>query len=89
MAKKKTFGVRAQLTEAAQKENSAEQTQVKEKKEKLLVKTYNYKEETLEIIKNIAYWERENIWEVIDKAVVEYAENYEKENGPIKQRKGK
>ncbi len=46
--------------------------------------TFIVKEDLLEKIKTLAYWEREQIKETIDKALQGYVDRYESKNGVIK-----
>ena len=46
--------------------------------------TFIVNEDLLENLKAIAYWERILIKEVVDTALQEYLEKYEKENGEVK-----
>ena len=46
--------------------------------------TFIINEDLLENLKSIAYWERILIKEVVDTALQEYLEKYEKENGEVK-----
>ncbi len=46
--------------------------------------TFVVNEELLEKIKALAYWERISIKEVVDRALRDAVDLYEKENGPIK-----
>ena len=47
--------------------------------------TFIVKEDLLEKLKAIAYWERTLIKEVVDKALEEAVVKYEKKNGPVKE----
>ena len=42
------------------------------------------KEEQLEKLKAVAYWERVKIKDVLTSALEKYLEAYEKKNGPVK-----
>jgi len=53
-------------------------------KEKEIRATFIVNEELLEKLKNIAYWERLLIKEVINSALVEAVAKYEKKNGVVK-----
>ena len=46
--------------------------------------TFVVKEELLEKLKAVAYWERILIKEVVDKALQDYIDKYTKKNGSIK-----
>lgn len=46
--------------------------------------TFIVKEDLLEKLKAIAYWDRTLIKEVVDKALEEAVVKYEKKNGPVK-----
>ena len=46
--------------------------------------TFIVDEEKLEKLKAVAYWDRLKIKEVLNNALEEYLENYEKKNGEIK-----
>jgi hypothetical protein len=46
--------------------------------------TFIVKEELLDKIKALAYWEREQIKETINKALLNYVEDYETKSGNIK-----
>jgi hypothetical protein len=46
--------------------------------------TFIVKEDLLEKIKALAYWEREQIKETVNRALLDYIENYESKNGNIK-----
>ncbi|OLY91199.1 hypothetical protein SAMN05444008_11273 [Cnuella takakiae] len=48
--------------------------------------TFIMKTELLEKIRNVAYWDRLKIKDVIEVALVEYFARYEKKNGEIKTR---
>ena len=51
--------------------------------------TFVISEELVEKVKDIAYWERALIKEVVEEAFREYVEKYEKKNGSIKPRVNK
>lgn len=46
--------------------------------------TFIVKEEQLEKLKAVAYWERVKIKDVLTSALEKYLEAYEKKNGPVK-----
>ncbi|NLC66929.1 MAG: hypothetical protein GX752_08390 [Clostridium sp.] len=46
--------------------------------------TFVMKEDTVDKIKAIAYWERKMIKEVVEESFYEFIEKYEQENGKIK-----
>ncbi|MCZ8162911.1 MAG: hypothetical protein O9275_19770 [Microcystis sp. LE19-196.1B] len=46
--------------------------------------TFIVKEDTLDKLKAVAYWERELIKEVVNTALEEYLSRYEKKNGVVK-----
>ena len=46
--------------------------------------TFIIKEDVLNKLKSIAYWERIKIKEALNNALEEYIDNYEKKNGEIK-----
>lgn len=48
--------------------------------------TFIVVEDSLEKVKNIAYWERLDYKEVVNEAFTEYIARYEKKNGPVKER---
>lgn len=66
-------------------------TEPKDKKErKWIAATYNYDIDILEKVKDLAYWERNTIKDVLQSALSEHIDKYEKKNGVIKPRpKGK
>jgi len=49
--------------------------------------TFIVKEELLEKLKDIAYWDREMIKAVVGEALSQYVDNWEKKNGKVKPRK--
>lgn len=49
--------------------------------------TFIVKEEQLEKLKAVAYWERVKIKDVLTSALEKYLEAYEKKNGPVKKMK--
>jgi hypothetical protein len=51
--------------------------------------TFIVKEELLEKLKSVAYWDRKLIKEVVETALEEYLSRYEKKNGEIKPKTGK
>lgn len=48
--------------------------------------TFIVSEQSLEKIKNISYWQRLSIKDVVNDALSEYLERHEKKNGPVKPR---
>ena len=46
--------------------------------------TFIVKEDQLEKLKAVAYWERSKIKDVMSAALEKYLEAYEKKNGPVK-----
>lgn len=46
--------------------------------------TFIVKEDSLEKLKALAYWERKLIKDVVDEALRDYLDKYEKKNGEIK-----
>lgn len=56
-------------------------------KEKETRATFIVNEDLLEKVKAVAYWERKLIKEVIDTALQEFVDKYEKKNGDIKPKK--
>jgi hypothetical protein len=49
--------------------------------------TFILKEELIEQLKNIAWWDRKKIKEVVGEALSQYVDQWEKENGAVKPRK--
>lgn len=49
--------------------------------------TFIVKEDILEKLKDIAYWDREMIKGVVGEALSQYVDNWEKKNGKVKPRK--
>jgi len=48
--------------------------------------TFILREDLLEKIKDLAYWERSQIKDIVNSALDEYLSRHEKKNGPIKKR---
>lgn len=81
MAKKKFSGIDSLL-----QDTSVPKEKEKKKGSKSMA-TYTYDKEQLEKIRNLAYWDRVNINEIIYEALSDYLTKYEKKNGEIKSRK--
>ena len=71
---------------APRKEREASKPSHEENKENDTRATFIMDKELLEKVKDIAYWERALIKEVVEEAFREYAEKYEKKNGSIEPR---
>jgi hypothetical protein len=48
--------------------------------------TVIFKKALMEKVKDLAYWERSQIKDIVNSALDEYLSKYEKKNGPIKKR---
>lgn len=68
------------------KVNTSQLDKKKVKKSTLKTATYRYKVEDLEAIKDVAYWEREKIQNVLHEFIETGLKAYRRKNGEIKPR---